>query len=100
VAVTATISLDSRVRIGPDAVFRELDGEAVILNLETGLYFGLNDVGTRIWRLLEADGHLRRVAEALRDEFDATDDQVGRDLLALIEQLRAKGLLHVEPDSR
>lgn len=92
-----SISLDSRVTIGPDVVFRELDGEAVILNLETGLYFGLNEMGTRIWQLLDAHAEVRRVLDTLRDEFDVADDRLSADLLALVEQLRDKGLVHVVP---
>ena len=42
------ISLDSTITVGKNAVFRDLDGEAVILDLESGTYFGLNDVGTRM----------------------------------------------------
>ncbi len=91
------ISLDCRAAAGPDVVFRELDGEAVILNLETGLYFGLNEMGTRIWQLIEAHGEVRRVFDALREEFDVADDRLRDDLLALVEQLRDKGLVHVTP---
>ena len=45
---TRAIGLQDSVQISEDAVFRELDGEAVILNLDTGIYFGLNRTGTRI----------------------------------------------------
>ena len=94
--MTISLSLDARVHIDPDAVFRELDGEAVILNLATGLYFGLNDVGTRIWQLIDAHADLRRVFATLRLEFDVADDRLRDDLLALVEQLRDKGLVHVD----
>ena len=40
------------LRIGTDVVFRQLDDEAVLLNLKTGIYFGLNDVGARVWQLI------------------------------------------------
>jgi len=49
-------SLDRSVCVGKDVVFRELDGEAVILNLETGTYFGLDTVGTRIWQFCQDHG--------------------------------------------
>lgn len=91
------VSLDSNVYVGPDVVFRELDGEAVVLNLGTGLYYGLNDTGTRMWQLLEAHRGVRRVFDALRDEFEVSDDRLRDDLLALLEQLRDKGLVDVTP---
>jgi hypothetical protein len=87
-----TLSLDATVRVPDDVVFRELDGEAVVLNLESGMYFGLDEVGTRIWQLVEEHRSLRRALDALIDEFDASDSQLERDLLQFVEQLCAKGL--------
>lgn len=81
------ISLDDTVVLSRDAVFRDLDGEAVILNLRSGTYFGLNRVGTRVWQLLELDGRLRSVFDALCREFDAPPDDIARDLLALVARL-------------
>src|SRR5262249_1448164 len=49
-------TLASVVTIDPDVTFRELGGEIVILNLETGVYFGLDQWGARIWRPLESPG--------------------------------------------
>jgi hypothetical protein len=91
------ISLSDRVQIDPDVVFRELSGEAVLLNLLTGIYFGLNAVGTRMWALLNERVDLGRVAEALRDEYDISAKTVETDLLRLCEELREKGLLQVSP---
>ena len=76
-------------------VFRELDGEAVILNLDTGMYFGLDAVGTRIWQLLDTHKSLRRTLQALEEEFDAPPDQLTADLTAFDDQLKAKGLVSV-----
>ncbi len=86
------ISLDSSVKISDDAIFREMDGEAVILNLESGTYFGLDPVGTRIWQLLEQDGNLRIVFERMRQEFDVEPEVLERDLLRLAGQFAEKGL--------
>ena len=86
------ISLDSSVEISDDAIFREMDGEAVILNLESGTYFGLDPVGTRIWQLLEEHGSLRVVFEQMRQEFDVEPDVLETDLLRLVAQFAAKGL--------
>lgn len=87
-----SIALDSTVAASEDAVFRELDGEAVLLNLETGMYYGLDAVGTRAWQLAAADGRLRAVRDGLVGEFDADPPTIERDLLTLAEALVAKGL--------
>ena len=86
------IALDSTVAASDDAVFREMDGESVLLNLETGMYFGLDEVGTRVWRLAADNGALRAVRERLVEEYDADPATIERDLLALAETLVSKGL--------
>jgi hypothetical protein len=87
--------LDQVVRVPEDVVFRELQGEAVLLNLASSSYFGLDTVGTRIWQLCEAHGSLRDVWEAMQQEFDAPGDALLSDLLAFVDDLLAKGLLAV-----
>jgi hypothetical protein len=90
------ISLDNRVTIHEDAVFRELDGEAVILQLEAGMYYGLDAIGTRLWQLIEAHGQLRPVLEAASAEFDVAPAVLERDLLELVSALAEKRLVVVQ----
>ena len=85
--------LDAAFRIPDEVIFRELDGEAVVLNLDTGIYFGLDAVGTRIWRLLVERKPLKAVLDSLIDEYEAPPDRLQRDLLAFVERLDDKGLL-------
>lgn len=92
----AHISLDSAIRIHEDVVFRELDGEAVILQLQSGVYFGLDPVGTRLWQMLEVHGNLRRTAEEAMKEFDTTQEVIERDLLSLAAELEARQLVTIE----
>ena len=89
-------ALDRIVRIPDEVVFRELQGEAVILNLASSTYFGLDTVGTRIWQLCEAHGSLGAVFEAMQQEFDAPVDTLRSDLLTFIDDLLAKGLVTVQ----
>jgi Coenzyme PQQ synthesis protein D (PqqD) len=91
-----TATLDRSVHIPEDVVFRELQGEAVILSLESSMYFGLDPIGTRIWELCATHGSLRAVWEAMQEEFDAPDDTLQSDLLALIDELSANGLVKVQ----
>lgn len=94
------ISLESRVAIDGDVVSRELEGEAIILNLESGTYFGLDSVGTRIWLLLQEDGSLRRTFEILRQEYDVEQERLKADILRLVEELRSNDLLSVAPPEK
>jgi hypothetical protein len=89
------ITLESRARVSDDVVFRELDGEAVLLHLEDGVYFGLDPVGTRLWQLIEQHGVLRQAHAAALAEFDVTPDVLERDLIVLVRQLADKRLVEV-----
>jgi hypothetical protein len=85
--VTTVGPLDRSFTVSKDAIFRELDGEAVVLHLGTGTYFGLNAVGARIWQLLEQHRLVRTVLDELCREYDAAPDVLERDLLALLSEL-------------
>ena len=81
------------LRISDDVVFRDLAGEAVLLNLATGTYFGLDPVGTRVWQLIGEDGTTETVLEALLAEYEVDEGTLRSDVEALIRALLEKGLL-------
>jgi hypothetical protein len=87
---------DTLVRHHPGILFRDLAGEAVLLDPEAGIYFGLNEVGTRTWNLLGAGATLGAVHAALLAEYDAPPERIWDDLLALVGDLLAQGLLQLE----
>lgn len=83
----------------PDHVlFRELDGEAVLLDLEGEMYFGLDEVGTRVWHGLSDSGTAEAALEAVLQEFDVSREVLERDVATLLEELVSRGL--IEPVSR
>lgn len=79
--------------VSSDAVFRELEGEAVILDLASGTYYGLNEVGTRIWALLAAGRDEAAIAGALHEEFDVSLGGARADVAALASELLSRGLI-------
>ena len=91
---TGRLSLQDSVHVSQDVVFREMDGEAVLLHLGTGIYFGLNEVGTRIWSLLQQEASLQKVFDQLLAQYDVSPKQLQDDLLALVSQMCDKGLVH------
>ena len=80
-------TLASRVRVNDDVLFQELQGEAVLLNLKSGVYFGLDPVGTRIWQLFAEHELLSEVAQAVVAEYDVAEDKCSEDLLKLVDDL-------------
>ena len=85
-----------RVRVSSSALYREVQGEAVLLQLDSGEYFGLDEVATRIWQLLAANSDLDAVRDALVSEYDVADDQATTDLARLVDELISKHLLEVD----
>jgi hypothetical protein len=94
------LSLDDRLVIPSTVVARDLDGETVMLNLDTGIYFGLDPVGSVIWNQLREPTRLRSVRDRLLAEFDVDADTAAADLLRLAEQLLDRGLIRLEPPAR
>lgn len=90
------ISLEETIRVSPDVLFQNVGGEAVLLDLASESYFGLDAVGTRIWQLLqEHEGHLPAVHAAMLDEYEVQPDQLNGDLRALIAELARAGLVTI-----
>ena len=86
---------DAILEPAPDVVFRDLGGEAVILHLGTATYFGLDEVGTRVWQLLAERRSVRDACAVLAGEFDAPAPEIERGVAALLDQLLSKDLLRV-----
>lgn len=89
------VSLGDSLLAAEQVLFRQLDQEAVLLNLKSGTYFGLNDVGARMWALIVSGQSLSHIVEALEAEYDGGRAEIERDLLELARQLVAKGLASV-----
>ena len=87
------MSPSQRLRISDAAVVRDLDGESVILNIDSGIYFGLDQVGTRIWQLIGQYGEVDSILRVLEDEYDADRRVLRADLEALIGVLIEKQLV-------
>jgi hypothetical protein len=88
-------TLEDRIVKSEDVLFRELDTEAILLNLKTGIYYGLNPVGTRAWQLVEEHGTLARVLDIMFDEYEVDRGVLEKDLLDLTRALRDAGLCTV-----
>ena len=74
-------------------MFRELDGEAVLLNLQNEMYYGLDEVGTRMWTLLTTSDSVQAAMDTMLEEFDVTRETLEQDLGKMIKELQEHGLL-------
>lgn len=79
-----------------DVVAREVGGEMVLLDLASGLYFGLNPVGSRAWEYLSENAvTLGELTDAIEAAFDAPRDVIAADIARLIAQLTEKKLVEI-----
>ena len=90
--------LSSRIQPSGDVLFREMQGEAVLLNIQTGMYFGLDSTGTAIWQLIQKKSRLDKVLESLVEEFDIDKASCREDLLRFATTLQKNGLVEVHAD--
>jgi hypothetical protein len=87
------------LRLSPDVLYRDLDGQTVILDLSSGHYFGLNEVGTRIWTLMSEGRSVADIVQVLALEFDADAPTIDRDVRDLLATLKSRNLISSSDDS-
>jgi hypothetical protein len=92
------IAFSSRVVVPETVLFRELDGEAVLLNLNTESYLGLDDVGTRMWTLLTTQPSIQVAYDALLGEYDVAPDVLRNDVEVLVGQMLEHGLVELKDE--
>jgi hypothetical protein len=97
-AEKVTIVPSSTVRVADDQVSCELDGEAAILELKQGVYYGLNAVGATVWGLISKPRSVAEIKRLVLEQYDVTPEQCERDLLELLGELAERGLIRVEAD--
>jgi hypothetical protein len=89
------MTLNDTLRIPGGVAIRRIGDETVLLNLETGIYFGLDAVGSRFLELLERNSTIAVAYRTMLEEFDVTPEVLEADLLRLSDEMRKKGLLEV-----
>lgn len=93
------LTTDSIVVAAPEQVSSELAGETVILNLHDSTYYGLNEVGTRIWELIQTPMRVTDIRDALLEEYEVEASHCQADLLDLLRELVERHLVMVHQDA-
>jgi Coenzyme PQQ synthesis protein D (PqqD) len=94
----------SNTAVTPDAIAvasehqlsTTLSGEVVILGLRDAIYYGLQEVGARIWDLLQTPHSVREIVQHIVDEYDVPEEIASADVCRLIGELQQHGLVTVE----
>lgn len=91
------LTTESRVVAVREQVSAVLEGETIVLSMRDGVYYGVDQVGSRIWSLCASPTTLGAVHRTLLDEYEVESDVAWRDLVALVEELLHVGLLERAP---
>jgi len=89
------VSLAARVSVPPDVLISKVGDESVILDLDSERYFGLDAVGTHMWKALTTSDTVQAAYEQLLGEYEVDAEVLRQDLLNLVGMLRERGLVEV-----
>jgi hypothetical protein len=81
------------MRVPEHVMSRNLGEDCVMLDLASGTYFGLDEVGARVWQLLAEGKSVSETCEVLAREYDASREQIDADVRLLVDELAANGLV-------
>ncbi|MFZ2956569.1 MAG: lasso peptide biosynthesis PqqD family chaperone [Candidatus Ozemobacteraceae bacterium] len=87
---------NTKIRRNPDLVTSDLDGEVVMMNVETGKYYNLGKVGGKIWALLEKEITFTRLIDALMDKYDVERAKCESETTAFLQMLAKQRLILVD----
>lgn len=79
-----------------DVVAAEMDGETLMMRIKSGMYYGLDDVGSKIWELIAETRQVSHVIDSLIKEYDVVRAQCQVDTLDLLNQLYEEGLIKLD----
>jgi hypothetical protein len=94
-AMNREISERSTVVAAKEQVSSDLGGEVAILNLDAGMYYGLDDVGARIWDLVQEPRLASDIQAVIKEEYDVEPARAERDVLALLQGLAEENLIEI-----
>lgn len=87
---------NATISIAPDVLHQELGGETVLLNLASESYFGLDEVGTRVWQLLSETTSASALVDSLLAEYEVGAEQLRNDVERIVVELAEAGLISLE----
>jgi hypothetical protein len=98
--MTLTLKQASVLAVSPDQVSADLStdqsGAVVILGLRDGMYFELNEVGARVWQLIQQPRSVQSIIDTLLDEYEVAADQCENDVVALATEMHQHGLVVID----
>lgn len=95
----AEISADTKISAAQGQLSSELNDESVILNLDSGIYYGLNEIGARIWELVQQPCSFDRLLNTLLEEYQVSEVVCRQELTRILQELRQAALIEVSNEA-
>ncbi len=86
------LELSQTITRHPDMLSAEIGGEAIMMSIEKGAYFGLNPVATRIWDLIEQPKTMAELIQSITDEYEVSAEQAVDDVHAFVADMIERGI--------
>jgi hypothetical protein len=93
--MTQTLALETVIIRTDNLMSTELDNDTVMMNIDSGSYYGLDGTGQRIWGLIETPRSITAVCEALLQEYDIDTETCRTQVLKFLNRLQTEGLVRV-----
>jgi coenzyme PQQ biosynthesis protein PqqD len=88
--------MEERLRRQDGVLAQESGGQTVLLRLDDGGYYALDEVGAAVWELCDGERPLNEIVGSLCNQFDAPEATIRADVLEFVEDLRRERLLAVD----
>jgi len=91
----SSVDASTVVRRSEKQIACDMGGEVVILDLDSGTYYGLDQIGAAIWNAIEQPASLVAIRDAIMAEYEVDAETCERDVVAFVERMRGAGLVEV-----
>ena len=89
------ITTDTYIKRNNEVFASEIDDEVVMMNIQSGKYFGMDAIGSRIWQLVEEKIQVKEIIAQLLEEYNVTEEQCSNDVLEFLNELYEQNLVQV-----
>jgi len=90
------MNLNQKITFSDTVFAQEVDGEMVLLDMNSENYFGLDEVGTAIWQAMQKSGSLKEVYQAMLEQYEVEPEVLEKDLLDFVQKLNDSGLAEIK----
>ncbi len=89
------LSRSSKIVVSKDVVSCDLGGETAMLDMKEGIYYGLNEMGTIIWELIQKPITLKEIVDNILEEYEVDEETCYTDTVELIKEMEKNGLVEI-----